>query len=229
MGGPAVGVVLELIAERVVDRRRAAEDVPLDVAAGGQGREQGLVDPPDRRRQVVLEHAVELELLPGRDPQGAVADRPGQLVAGQVLVGRELPAHDPDPDHELVGLLLLLALELRAEVAVVLLVRPVELEDRRRVLAEVRLGRCSISSATNVLRYSLAILIASTLLGFGPGPDDVDSIGSYPSSIQYPRPGLRLIAPTAKITILLNLVKIIYSRERVVEDQPPYAKMTRVE
>ena len=31
-------------------------------------------------RQVLLEDAVELELLPRRDPQRAVADRPGQLV-----------------------------------------------------------------------------------------------------------------------------------------------------
>ena len=51
---------------------------------------------------------------------------------------RQLAADDPDPDHELVGLLLALLLQLRAEVAVVLLVRPVELEDGRGVLGEMR-------------------------------------------------------------------------------------------
>ena len=49
---------------------------------------------------------MKLKLLPGRDPQRAVADRPRQVVARQVLIGRQLAADDPDPDHELVRLLL---------------------------------------------------------------------------------------------------------------------------
>ena len=51
---------------------------------------------------------------------------------------RQPAADDPDPDHELVGLLLALFLQLRPHVAVVLLVGPVELEDGGGVLGEVR-------------------------------------------------------------------------------------------
>ena len=87
---------------------------------------------------------MELELLPGRDPERAVADGPGELVEGQVLRGVELAAGHPDPDHELVRLLLALALQQRAEVAVVLLVRAVELEHGRGVFAEVRSRRCHL-------------------------------------------------------------------------------------
>ena len=77
-------------------------------------------------------------------------------------------------------------LELGAQVAVVLLVRAVELEDRSprpRVKCD---GPLSSSSATNVLRYSLAILIASTLLGFG-----LFAQPSGPSSSSLVRPARR--------------------------------------
>ena len=42
----------------------------------------------------MLQHAVELKLLARRDPQAAVADRLRQVVAGQILLGREASAHD---------------------------------------------------------------------------------------------------------------------------------------
>ncbi len=137
VGGPAAGVVLKLVSECIVNRRGAAQDVALHVAAGCQGREQRLVDLSNRRGQVALQDAVELELLAGRDPHRAVAERPGQLVARQELIGRQLPAHNPHPHHQLVGFLLLFALQPGAQVAVVLLVGAVELEDGRGVVAEM--------------------------------------------------------------------------------------------
>ena len=139
--GPRIGVGLDRVVQGVADRRGAAQDVPLDVAAGRQGRQQGLVDRADRRRQVRLQDAVELELLPGRDPQGAVADRLREPRARQVLVGRrELPARHPDPDHEGIGFVLPFLLELATQIPVVLLVRPVELQDGPGVLADVVLA-----------------------------------------------------------------------------------------
>ena len=58
-------------------------------------------------------------------------------MAGQELVGRQLPAHNPHAHHQLVGFVLLFALELSAQVAVVLLIRAVEFENGRGVLAEM--------------------------------------------------------------------------------------------
>ena len=58
-------------------------------------------------------------------------------MTGQELAGGQLTSDDPHPHHELVGLVFFLFLELGAEVAVVLLVRPVKLEDRSGILAEM--------------------------------------------------------------------------------------------
>ena len=88
-----------------------AEHIPLDITAGSQGREQAFVDASDRRLQIVLEHAVKLKLLASRDSQAAVADRLRQLVARQILLGREASAHDPHPHHELEGVFLAFLLE----------------------------------------------------------------------------------------------------------------------
>ena len=49
----------------VLDGRRAAHDVTLDVAAGGQRRELDLVDAADRLLQVILQNAVQLQTLGG--------------------------------------------------------------------------------------------------------------------------------------------------------------------
>src|SRR4051794_31489671 len=116
---------------------RAAEHVAFDVSTRRQGREQAFIDSADRRCKVFLEYPVELEFLPRRDAQGSIADGAGELVAGQELAGRQLSPHDPDADHELVGLVFSLAFQLGAHVAVVLLVRTMELEDRARLFTEV--------------------------------------------------------------------------------------------
>ena len=128
------GVGVQGIAQRVVIGSGAGQHITLDVAAGGQGRKQAFVDAADRGFQVVLEHAVELKLLARRDPQAAVADGLRKLVARQVLLGRKPPAHDPHPHHELVGFFLAFLLERTAQVAIVLLVRAVKLQDRTRRL-----------------------------------------------------------------------------------------------
>ena len=113
----------------------------------------------------------------------------------------ELAADDPHPDHELVGLLLPLLLELGAEVAIVLLVRAVELEDRRGVFAEVRSGRCRARRPRYVFRYWLASLIASTLLGFGPLPGAVaPSASSLARAISWRSPTVGSAAAHAMFT-----------------------------
>ena len=87
--------------------------------------------------EVGLEDPVKLQFLPGRDPKRPAADRGRQGVAGEILGRGALAAGHGDPDHELEGLFLPLALHLGADIAVILLVGPMELEDGRGVLGEV--------------------------------------------------------------------------------------------
>ena len=75
---------------RVAQRRRAAHHVALDVAAGGDGGEQRLIDAGDGGLELALDHAVELEALAGRDPQRAVAVRVGDPLEREVLLAGDL-------------------------------------------------------------------------------------------------------------------------------------------
>ena len=49
-----------------------ANYVPVDIAAGTDGVQQGMVDLGDGCFEVALEHAMELECLPGGDAQTRV-------------------------------------------------------------------------------------------------------------------------------------------------------------
>ena len=121
--------------------RGAAEDVPLLVAAATERGHQGRADRPDRLPEVALQHAVELDRLPGGDPDGPVAPAAGDAVVGQVPLGADQPARDPGPDHHLPLLVEAAGAGLLAPVAVVLLVDAVELQELGGVLAELFAGR----------------------------------------------------------------------------------------
>ncbi len=94
-----------------------------------------VVDLLDQRAQIRLHHAVELDALARGDPQGVVAVSGGQFVEHRPLPGRHHAARDAPPDHHDVFLAGL------AQVAVVLLIRAVELQELIVVLGEmVRAG-----------------------------------------------------------------------------------------
>ncbi len=71
-----------------------------------------------------------------RHPQGAVAVAVRQLVDREVLLPREYAAWNLAADHELVSRLAVRAPPLPALVAILLLVRPVELEELGARLGE---------------------------------------------------------------------------------------------
>ncbi len=110
-----------------------AHDVARDVAAGGDGVEQGFVEALDRGPNVLLQHPVELEGLAGGEPKLLAAMGPGERVELQPLLGRAHSARQPHPDHEAIGRLQLLAPPFVAQVAVVLLVHSVDLHQPRVV------------------------------------------------------------------------------------------------
>ena len=77
----------------------AEHDVAFLVAAATERGEQRVVDGADRAVQVALEHAVELEVLPGGDAQRPVAPRARDAVVGEVCVGADHAAGDARADH----------------------------------------------------------------------------------------------------------------------------------
>ena len=95
--------------------------------------------------EVALEHAVKLEALPGRDAQRAVGVLVGEPLEREVLLAGHGAGRDRDPDHEAVRLLEPRRLERAPGVAVVLLIGPVELEQRDVVVAEVGRARTPAS------------------------------------------------------------------------------------
>jgi len=110
-------------------------DVAVDVAAGREGGEEGLVDFFNERAEAGLHDAVELDALAGSDAKGVVAVLGGEVVEGDPLVGRHDAAGDAAADHHDVFLAGL------AEVAVVLLVNAVEFGELLFVVREAIEGR----------------------------------------------------------------------------------------
>ena len=134
--GQALGEVQEHLLPAVGHRGRAGHDVAHDVAARGERGDQVLVEGADQRAQAALAHEVELHAASRGQPDGAVGDHVGHVVDGPPLVRRQRPAGHAGPDHEDVVRLLARAGPLPADVPVVLLVHPVELEQVAAVLRE---------------------------------------------------------------------------------------------
>mmetsp|Transcript_24112 Transcript_24112/g.71470 ORF Transcript_24112/g.71470 Transcript_24112/m.71470 type:complete len:244 (-) Transcript_24112:337-1068(-) len=114
---------------READRRH--HDVPVDVSASAVRVGAHVGDGGDDGLEVALEDAVELEGLPRRGAQVALPVLVGQLVELPVELAGHLSARHLEPQHELVRLV---AVGLLLEVAVLLHVRAVVLEDVDRVL-----------------------------------------------------------------------------------------------
>ena len=116
-----------------VDRRH---HVPVHVPARRDRVEQRRIHRLDRRAQVALQDAVELHSLPRRQPDGAVAPLPCDLMQRQPLRRRHLAARDAQPGHEAVRRLHPRPPTLGPQVAVVLLVDAMELRQLRVVLVD---------------------------------------------------------------------------------------------
>src|SRR5438270_196487 len=100
MSGNLPGGLLELVMDSVAVRRRASHDVALHVAAGSQGGEKAAVDLGNGVFQVALEHAMELDALPGREAQGAVAVLVRDGIDGEILSRGHASAGNLAADHE---------------------------------------------------------------------------------------------------------------------------------
>jgi len=122
--------------ERAAAGMAAGRDVSVDVAAGSDGVDQRGVHRGDGRLQLALDDAVHLEGLAGGHAQRAVGELVGDRVHREPLARRRRAARQARADHEAVGGLELLQPAFLAQVAVVLLVAAVELDQLGVVLAQ---------------------------------------------------------------------------------------------
>ncbi len=120
----------------VVVGGRAAHHVPVHVAAGPQGAELDLVDPPNGLLQAPLQDAVQLQPLAGRDPQGGIPQFVTQIELGQQLLGRQPSPRNLGADHHAVRFAPPVGPRGRPLVAIVLLVGAVMFQQLDAALAE---------------------------------------------------------------------------------------------
>jgi hypothetical protein len=120
---------------------RARDDVAHHVTARTERRHELLVEGTGERAQAVLYHTVKLHRLSSGQSDRPVGDARRDPVEGQPLVGGHVPTRDDNADHEDVVKRLLGEGPLPANVAIVLGVDAVELED---LLALVRDSRQSV-------------------------------------------------------------------------------------
>src|SRR3546814_11570954 len=85
------------------------------------------MQPPDDRPQTAFQHPMKLEGLARRDTQGVAAMCASKFVELQPLCRAAHSTRQTHPDHELISGFQLLAAAFVAQIAVILLIYPVEL------------------------------------------------------------------------------------------------------
>src|SRR3546814_17663890 len=100
-----------------------SSDLPAAVvAAGGNGIEQRVMQPPDDRPQTAFQHPMKLEGLARRDTQGVAAMCASKFVELQPLCRAAHSTRQTPPDHELISGFQLLAPAFVATLAVIMLI-----------------------------------------------------------------------------------------------------------
>ena len=119
---------------QIVERRR--HDVAIDIAAGRECVHHLGVDVGDRRFQIRLDDAVELNGLTCRQADAAVCVPRRDAIEVQPLIRRADSRRNAGANHEAVRRLQTLPHTFAAEVTIVLLIDAVELRHRRVVLGD---------------------------------------------------------------------------------------------
>src|SRR5439155_4560840 len=153
--GVSAGLRQEMIADRpsrLLDYRivatlvgcRRGHDVAVDVAARAERRRKAVIDRPNDRPQVVLEDPVELDALAGGQTERVVALFAGQAIERQPQLGVNVATGEPEPDHEAERVFLTGLAAIVTEVAIVLLIAPMELQDLVARIRDVCRRRCEL-------------------------------------------------------------------------------------
>jgi len=137
---------------------RAGHGVARHIAAAAVGTDPALVQRLDQRLHIGLADAVELEILPGGDPDGVVAIGRRQIIGQQILLGSQTAARELGAYHELPGAIQSLLLALAARVAVILLVGAMELQQLVCALGDIggaEIGQLVEQEATQAIADDL--------------------------------------------------------------------------
>ena len=110
-------------------RQRVAHDVAVDIAAAADRVDQDLVQLLNQRLHVGLENAVVLESLAGGQTHRAIAQLLADLINGLPLLGAAHAARQARTQHEAVVRLEKAVHACLAHIAIILLVKAVELAD----------------------------------------------------------------------------------------------------
>mmetsp|Transcript_9831 Transcript_9831/g.22936 ORF Transcript_9831/g.22936 Transcript_9831/m.22936 type:complete len:443 (+) Transcript_9831:990-2318(+) len=135
-------------------------DVAVDVAAPAEGRTPRIGDGGNDALEVRLLHTVDLPRLTGSRPDVVLPPLCGDVVDGLVHLGRQLAVGDLEAQHKLVasGVPCLVG---ALEVAVLLHVGPVVLEDDDRVVGDadgLAVGHLLLQGVAEVGRVLLGVL-----------------------------------------------------------------------
>ena len=122
------GEELGVLADAVLEGGGGGHGIADDVAAGAHGGEAAAADAGDDGLEVAFEDAVELDALAVGEAEGAFGED-AEVVVDEPLLGGDAAAGHFGADHEAPGLFLFFLVAGGAEVAVVLLVAAVELEE----------------------------------------------------------------------------------------------------
>mmetsp|Transcript_109266 Transcript_109266/g.273695 ORF Transcript_109266/g.273695 Transcript_109266/m.273695 type:complete len:244 (-) Transcript_109266:607-1338(-) len=139
-----VGVAHDLIHELAAADRGigGAHHVAAHVATSCQCVHASAVNGPHGGLYIPLDDAMQLPRLACRDLECAVSILPASVIHGQPLLGGAIPCWKPHADHEAEGILDAELLPLLPEIAVILLVAAVRL-DQLRVM-EGNLAGCDV-------------------------------------------------------------------------------------
>lgn len=136
MLGDACGIGIQRGMRLRQQRVRGHLHIAIDIAARRQRIDQGGIDGLHGGLQFALDHAMELERLARGDAQRMIGIAGGDAIQCQPLRGRDHPARRARADHELIRRFELLPPPLVANVAVVLLVAAVVLDQCLIVLTQ---------------------------------------------------------------------------------------------
>mmetsp|Transcript_28861 Transcript_28861/g.72881 ORF Transcript_28861/g.72881 Transcript_28861/m.72881 type:complete len:250 (-) Transcript_28861:1519-2268(-) len=139
-----VGVAHDLIHELAAADRRVggAHHVAAHVATSCERVHASAVDGPHGGLHVPLHDAMQLPRLARRDLERAIRVLPASVIHGQPLLGGAIPCWKPHADHEAEGILDAELLPLLPEIAVILLVAAMRLDQLR--IMERNLAGCDV-------------------------------------------------------------------------------------
>jgi hypothetical protein len=132
-----LGESLNFLDDPVPQWNGCGHGVADNVPAGAFGRKSTLIDPADAIFERAKQHTVHLNTLAIGQSNAAIADLIGHAIMGEVLLNAQLASGDFAPHHEGPSFLQARFFALGPQVAIILLISPVEFQQGGIVIGKV--------------------------------------------------------------------------------------------